>query len=50
MITSYEIENIVVPYLKEHMKLKWMRDKDGDCYLAIFIGKEIITKVKFSMD
>ena len=50
MIDQYQIDNILIPYLKQKMKLKWMRDDDGDCYLAITIGKEVITKVKFEMD
>ena len=50
MLDQYQIDNILVPYLKQNMKLKWMRDNEGDCYLAISIGKEIITKVRFEMD
>ena len=50
MLDGYQIENILVPYLKQNMKLKWVRGNDGYCYIAITIGKEVITKVKFEID
>lgn len=50
MITDYEIQNIVVPYLQEHLKIKWQRGSDDNAYLALELNSKVISKVKFEMD